>query len=280
MKKIPLLALLLAFTAVSVMPGYAFAKDSNDDDDDIRIELRGGWHDDDEDDDDNDDKDSNKSLEIEADVYTDMTIVKVELEEEGRKTVFSTTADTKAEVVDVVAAKFNLSKSEVEAALDFEIEDRASRSKERAKLSFTNNRPVKPAKPVEVCDNSTSSTLEVEADVFTNTTIVKVEKGDTKTVFETSATTTDDIAAAVVARISGVTTSEVKAVLDIDIEDRASKASDLIISSNNDDDDCDNVATTTKDKNTKVEARLEARIAELQKLIEKLMLLLTLRLGN
>lgn len=278
MKKIPLLALLLAFTVVSVMPSYAFAKDSHDDDDDIRIELRGGLHDDDEDDD--YDKDSNKSLEVEADVFTDMTIVKVELEDEGRKTVFSTTADTKAEVVDVVAAKFNLSKSEVEAALDFEIEDRASRTSERAKLSFTNNRPVKPAKPVEVCDDSASSTLEVEADVFTNTTIVKVEKGDTKTVFETSATTTDDITAAVVARISGVTTSEVKAVLDVDIEDRASKASDLIISSNNDDDDCDDIATTTKDKNTKVEARLEARIAELQKLIEKLMLLLTLRLGN
>lgn len=272
MKKIPLLALLLAFTAVSVMPGYAFAKDSHDDDDDIRIELRGGLHEDDD-----DDKDSNKSLEIEADAYTDMTIVKVELEDDGRKTVFSTTADTKAEVVDVVAAKFNLSKSEVEAALEFEIEDRASRTSERAKLSFTNNRPIKPAKPVEVCDDSTSSTLEVDADVFTNTTIVKVEKGDTKTVFETSATTTDDITAAVVARISGVTTSEVKAVLDVDIEDRASKASDLIISSNNDD-DCDDssVASST----VKVNAKLEARIAELQKLIEKLMLLLTLRLGN
>lgn len=262
------------------MPGYAFAKDNHDDDDDIRIELRGGWHDDDDED---DDRDSNKGLEVEADVYTDMTIVKVELEDDGRKTVFSTTADTKAEVVDAVAAKFNLSKSEVEAALDFEIEDRASRTSERAKLSFTNNRPVKPAKPtkpVEVCDDSASSTLEVEADVFTNTTIVKVEKGDTKTFFETSATTTDDITASVVARISGVTTSEVKAVLDIDIENRVSKASDLIISSNNDDDDCDDNATSTKDINTKVEARLEARIAELQKLIEALMRLLNLRLGN
>lgn len=267
--------LAFIFSAVAV-PGSAYAKDS-DDDDGIRIELRGGWHDDDEDDED-DDRDSNKSLEVEADVYTDTTIVKVELEDDGRKTVFSTTADTKAEVIDVVAAKFNLSKSDVEAALEFEVEDRASKTSERAKLSFKNNRPV--TKPVEVCDDSTTSKLEVEADVFTDKTIVKVELvNGTKTVFETTATTSDGITAAVVAKITTLTTAEVKAVLDIDVEDRASKASDFIISSSTNDDDCDDDnATSTKD--VKVNAKLEARIAELKVMIEALIKLLNTRLGN
>lgn len=277
MKQFSVGFLLLAFifSAVAV-PGSAYAKDS-DDDDGIRIELRGGWHDDDEDDED-DDRDSNKSLEVEADVYTDTTIVKVELEDDGRKTVFSTTADTKAEVIDVVAAKFNLSKSDVEAALEFEVEDRASKTSERAKLSFKNNRPV--TKPVEVCDDSTTSKLEVEADVFTDKTIVKVELvNGTKTVFETTATTSDGITAAVVAKITTLTTAEVKAVLDIDVEDRASKASDFIISSSTNDDDCDDDnATSTKD--VKVNAKLEARIAELKVMIEALIKLLNTRLGN
>ncbi len=267
-----LLAFVLSFVAV---PDSALAKRGGDDDhdDDIRVELRGDWGDDDDRDD--DDGSSDDGLEIEADVFTDTTIVKVELEN-GRKTVFSTDADTEAEVVDVVVAKFGLSKSEVEAVLDFEIEDRASRTKERAKISFENNRPIK---TIKTCDDSASSTLEVEADVFTNTTIVKVEKGGVKTVFETSATTTDDITAAVVARISSVTTSEVKAVLDLEIEDRASRTSDFTISSSSNSDDCkdkSSSASSTVISNVK----LEARIAELQKLIEKLMALLTLRLGN
>ncbi|MFM2381448.1 MAG: hypothetical protein RLZZ76_215 [Candidatus Parcubacteria bacterium] len=49
------------------------------------------------------------SLEVEANVYTDTTIVKVE--NNDRKAVFSTTADTKEEVVDVVNEKFEFSKS-------------------------------------------------------------------------------------------------------------------------------------------------------------------------
>lgn len=268
-----LLAFVLGFVAT---PGNAYAKNGNDDDD-IRIELRGGWdHDDDEDEDDDDDRfSSNKDLEVEANVYTDTTIVKVELEDEGRKTVFTTTADTRAEVVDVVADKFGLSEAEVEAVLDFEIEDRASRTNERAKISWKNNRPVK---PVETCDDSINSTLEVEADVFTNTTIVKVELvNGTKKVFETTATTSDDIAAAVATKITTLTVAEVKAVLDIDVEDRASRASDFIITGTVNSDDCDE---DDDNNGTKIDARLEARIAELQRLVEALIKLLNARLGN
>jgi hypothetical protein len=75
----------------------------------------------------------NGTLEVEADVFTDTTIVKVE--NNDRKAVFSTTADTKDEVVDVVNEKFGFSKSSIEAVLSFEIEDRASRAKERARIS-------------------------------------------------------------------------------------------------------------------------------------------------
>ena len=279
MKQLSLVALLFAFTFVAVSPGYALAKhgdddrydseysddydDDRDDDDD---------YDDSRDDDDDKDDDSRDDLEVEADVYTDITIVKVELAN-SKKTVFSTDADTRAEIVEVVAEKFNLSKSEVEAALEFEIEDRASRTQDRAKISFTNNRPV------DTCDDSDSSEFEVEADVFTNTTIVKVEKGSLRKVFETTATTTEAIAEAVVAKVDGVTVTQVKRVLDIDVEDRASRASDLSISSSNDD-DCDDDNSSSNNGAVKADAKLEARIAELQRLIETLMRLLTLRLGN
>ena len=242
------------------------------------IEEDNEFEEDDEDEDEDDDDDrfnSNKDLEVEANVYTDTTIVKVELEDEGRKTVFTTTADTEAEVVDVVAAKFGLTEAEVEAVLEFEIEDRASRTNERAKISGKNNRPVK---PVETCVD-TDNVLEIEADVFTNTTIVKVElTNGTKKVFETTATTSDDIAAAVVVKVTTLTVAEVKAVLDVDVEDRASRASDFIISSSNNDDDCDE--DNNDNNGTKIDARLEARIAELQRLVEALIKLLNARLGN
>jgi hypothetical protein len=75
--------------------------------------------------------------------------------------------------------------------------------------------------------------------------------------------------------------AEVKAVLDIDIEDRASRASDFIISSSNNDDDCDDDSNDDDDDNgTRIDARLEARIAELQRLVEALIKLLNARLGN
>lgn len=268
MKQISIMALILAFTFTALSPQFALAKKGGDDDRDrYEYEDRDYKYEDDNDDDDRDDE-----LEVEADVYSDITIVKVELSN-GKKTVFKTAADTRAEVVNEVADRFGISKAEVEAVLEFEIEDRASRTNERAKISNMNNRPVK------VCEDDSSNKLEVEADVFTNTTIVKVEKGDIKTVFETAATSSNDIASAVVSRISGVTLSEVKAVLDVDIEDRVSKASDFVISTSTNDDCKDRNQSSVKG-NTSTDAKLEARIAELQKLIEALMRLLTARQGN
>ncbi len=285
MKQFSIGLLVLAFIITAVAPAAAHARKGGDDD---RFEYRSGDyefkyrydHDDDEDDEDdededdndddsNDDDDSDESLEVEADVFTDMTIVKVELRN-GKKTVFRTDADTKEEVVDVVADKFNLTEEEVDDVLDFEVEDRASRPKERAKLSWTNNRPV------EVCEDS-SDELEVEADVFTNTTIVKVEEEDgSVTVFETDATTSAAVVDEVADRFD-LTEEEVEDVIDFEKEDRASRASDFTV--DRDDEDCDDEDDSSNDNSDK-DAELRARINQLQNLIENLIRLLNLRLGS
>jgi len=81
-----------------------------------------------------------------------------------------------------------------------------------------------------------------------------------------------------VARISGVTLSEVKAVIDFEIEDRASRASDFTVSSNSND-DCDDDSNNNNNTSNN-DAALKSRIVELQKLIEALLRLLNTRFGN
>lgn len=291
MKQFSIGLLVLAFIITAVAPTAAYAKKGGDDD---RFEYRSGDyefkyrydHDDDDNDDDqdededdsddndddsNDDDDSDESLEVEADVFTDMTIVKVELRN-GKKTVFRTDADTKEEVVDVVADKFNLTEEEVEDVLDFEIENRASRPKERAKITGVNNNPV------DNCDDNSTTTLQVEADVFTDTTIVKVERNNTKTVFETDATTSAAVVAEVADRLN-IDEDDVEDVIDFEVEDRASRSSDFVISSSNSNDDCDDDNSSNNNNNDK-DAELRARINQLQNLIENLIRLLNLRLGS
>lgn len=70
--------------------------------------------------------------------------------------------------------------------------------------------------------------LEVEADVFTNETVVKVEINNIKNTFTTSAKTKAEIVAAVVAKYPVLTSAKVEAVLDLQIEDRASTLTDII----------------------------------------------------
>ena len=288
MKQFSLAFLLFAFTLAMVTPDTVLAKrggdddghyeysDDHDDDDDDDDEDE---DEDEDEDDDRDDDNSNDELEVEADVFTDITIVKVELSN-GRKTVFTTTADTRAEVVDVVADRFDLTEAEVEDALDFEIEDRASRTNERAKISNQNNRPV------DTCDDNSNDELEVEADVFTDTTIVKVElPNGNKTVFETSATTSDDVIEVVADRFSSLTEAEVEDALDFEIEDRASRDSDFVISSNNNDDCDDEDEDEDEDNNDDdngrgSDAELRNRIAELQRLLQTLIQLFNSRFGN
>lgn len=82
--------------------------------------------------------------------------------------------------------------------------------------------------------NSASSTTEasstqpithIEADIFSDRTIIKIEHTDTVRFLETDATTTDALIAFLVTK-TGLTTDEIIRVLDIEQEDRASRPKD------------------------------------------------------
>ncbi len=275
-KQLPLYLLMipLMFTLVAA-PAVVSAKHGNDDD---QYEDR----DDDDRDEDEDDDDSNEdSLEIEADIFTDTTIVKVEIND--KKTIFATEADTREEVIDAIVAKFDLTEAEVDAALELETEDRASRPQDRGKL----NREIKREKHEDkikkwwgnhssttpkVCRDD-DTTLQIEADVFTDKTVVKVEFVNAKDeVFTTGATTSADIVNAVAGRYSTLSTSSIQAALDIDIEDRASRPTDLTV-----DNECKDGVKATSTPNVTTEAKLaelRARIAELQTMLDRLISLL------
>ncbi len=68
---------------------------------------------------------SNSSFEAEADVFSDTTIVEVELND--RKTVFETEANTREEVVVEIMSRYGVTRADVEANLNLEVEDRESR---------------------------------------------------------------------------------------------------------------------------------------------------------
>jgi hypothetical protein len=149
MKYIPLTILLLAVIFSSVPASQVFAKSNHSNDDsyeDHDYEDYDDESDEESDDDTNRDTDDNKdrdddsthTLEIEADVFTDTTIVTVE-ETNGKKTIFSTDADTKIEVINAIMSRFDFDRDEIEAVLDFEIEDRASRADDRKGLNSNGN---------------------------------------------------------------------------------------------------------------------------------------------
>jgi hypothetical protein len=276
MKQLSLAVLLFACMFMAAgQPAQVFADNDNDDDD--RTEYRYD-DDDDEDEDEDEDEDSRDDedeLEIEADIFTDITIVKVELPN-GTKTTFSTEADTEAEVVDVIAEKFDLTEAEILAALELEVEDRASRTGERVKIKDRVKDHIK------VCRDDSTDGLEVEADVFTDVTIVKVELATgTKKVFETTATTSDAIVALVADRFD-LDADDVEAALDLEVEDRASRASDRAVLNNTADcdDDRANLGTGNGTSTESRDAELRARVGELQRLLETLIRLFTARFGT
>lgn len=77
-------------------------------------------------------------------------------------------------------------------------------------------------------DNSNSSSvnsaLEIEADIFTNETIVKVEINDKKSFFSTIANTREDIIKEIILKYPTLTSEEVEAVLNLETEDRNSRS--------------------------------------------------------
>lgn len=270
MKQMPFYLLVLPLMMTLIMaPAFAFAKGGHDDEDE------------------NDD-DSTSALEIEADIFSDITIVKVE--QNDKKTSFTTDADTRDEVVDAILARYDLSEADVEAALNLETEDRASRPQDRGRFNRDMHQEkgwkheMKDKKDKKWWGNHGTSTpktctdndseLNIEADVFTDKTVVKVELVNAKDeVFTTSATTSSDIITAIKNRYSSLSTSTISAALDINQKDRASRSSDLTV-----DNDCKDGTKATSTTSTAVNeaklAELRARIQELQSMLDKLISLL------
>lgn len=78
---------------------------------------------------------------------------------------------------------------------------------------------------------SASSTLSIEADVFTDTTVVKIELNGTQFYFETTGKTREEVITAITARFPLLTIADVEARLDFEVEDRASRPHDRGIAS-------------------------------------------------
>lgn len=68
--------------------------------------------------------------EVEAEVFTDKTIVKVEFSNDTKE-VFASDGKTEAEIIAEVAERYNVPVATVESLLEFEVEDRASRPKDK-----------------------------------------------------------------------------------------------------------------------------------------------------
>lgn len=88
---------------------------------------------------------------------------------------------------------------------------------------------------IESTGISETTVTEIEADVFTNETIVKIEFDDQKSVFATQAKTKEAIVAAIAARYSTLSVAFIDKTLSVGIEDRASRVGDkkVNVSTNN-----------------------------------------------
>lgn len=75
--------------------------------------------------------------EIEADVFTNETTVRIEAND--RHYGFITAKKVRAEVVAEIATKYNLTVAKVDSMIDFETEDRASRAEDKAFLNSSNS---------------------------------------------------------------------------------------------------------------------------------------------
>lgn len=75
-------------------------------------------------DDRNDDKEG-RDIEIEADVYTDITRVEVEIDDNIKET-FETSARTETEIIAEIQAKYGFTEAQIKSGLDIDIEDKSS----------------------------------------------------------------------------------------------------------------------------------------------------------
>lgn len=76
------------------------------------------------------DDDEDQGLEeVEATIYANETVVKVELD--GEKKLFTTSKTSKSDLVDEIADRYDLDKDEVSDMIEIETEDRASRDSDK-----------------------------------------------------------------------------------------------------------------------------------------------------
>jgi hypothetical protein len=95
-------------------------------------------NDDDDDNNDDDSCDDTGLSELEADIFTNETVIQIELD--GNKDVLVTEADTRAEIIDVILEEYeSLSEDEVDDLLEVETEDRASRASDKDWADGDNN---------------------------------------------------------------------------------------------------------------------------------------------
>jgi len=107
--------------------GSSDVEDNDDGDESDESEDEDG--DDDSDGSDDSSDDSSSTLEIEADIFTDITVIKIEMND--RKSSFTTDSKTEAEIIADILAKYpTLTQAEVEAVLNLETEDRDSRPRD------------------------------------------------------------------------------------------------------------------------------------------------------
>jgi Domain of unknown function (DUF5667) len=131
-------------------------------------------------------------FEAEADVFTDTTLVKVEMND--RTTTFETRADTRDEVIDEIVSRYGVSRSTVESVLDFEIEDRASRIDDNDNTRDSDSSDDDSDTRSSSSDDSTDSPddsdgrVRIEVKVEDGVAEVKLETGDTRDEFETAYT--------------------------------------------------------------------------------------------
>ncbi len=74
--------------------------------------------------------------------------------------------------------------------------------------------------------SSTVQTLMIEADVFTDTTVIKIEINGKEFYFETTASTREDIMSAIIARFPVLTMEQIESRLDLEVENRVSRPKD------------------------------------------------------
>lgn len=104
---------------------------------------------------------SNASVtEIEVDVFTNETTVKVEANDKHYG--FVTDKKVRAEIVAEIAAKYNLDEDKVDMMLDFETEDRASRADDKKFLNSSASMEVKvDGKMEDKKDDNKGSSLNI-----------------------------------------------------------------------------------------------------------------------